>query len=669
MWPRFLLILRKFASSGWGPVLLFALLGLGIGFALAGDYGLSWDEYLHEVYAEQTLEIYAHERAPQHTLTDLRFYGPFYSLLAWIAKPLLLAIRPGWGSADAGHFSYYLSFLVAVFSLYSLANRFTGKLAALGATFLFASQPLLFGHAFINPKDTPFMAFFLATVSLGFHAVDRLSKPVPQHREGNKGEVKSPSRWGIPGMCRDWKASRRHQRVIFSVALCFFLLSVLDLFVFHRTLRFAKEGLSEAYRGTGPRVLVTLFQWIAQDAWKTPLDLYMDKLTETYMWARFPLVVGLASLPLLASSMVFNLRPVWVRLSKRRAWLDLALAAVVLGLCASIRVVGPFAGAMVSVLYLVKDRRRALPALSVYWGIAAVTTYLTWPFLWTDPIRRFTESLVNMLHFSWSGTVLYQGSLTPADQIPWHFLPFLFLVQFTLPAVLLGLFGFSLALRKTFRSFQENVDLAMVLCWMALPFLGKVILGTSFYDNFRQLLFLVPPIFVCGAIGLQAVLLLWKSAGWRILVLTIAILPGVHAVVRYHPYEYIYYNEIVGGVGGAFRKFELDYWCTSYREAIEHVNAIAPRDAVVGVQSARHLIVPYAREDLSIKTIRSQGEANDSPADLILVCTRSNADLRSYPDLNVIWQVSRGEAVLVVVGTLDGGGTSSPNSTTSRGSP
>ncbi|HEY0720038.1 MAG TPA: hypothetical protein VGE50_02170, partial [Gammaproteobacteria bacterium] len=35
---------------------------------------------------------------------------------------------------------------------------------------------------------------------------------------------------------------------------------------------------------------------------------------------------------------------------------------------------------------------------------------------------------------------------------------------------------------------------------------------------------------------------------------------------RLHPYEYVEYNRAVGGVAGAQRLFELDYWSTSLRE-------------------------------------------------------------------------------------------------------
>ena len=40
-------------------------------------------------------------------------------------------------------------------------------------------------------------------------------------------------------------------------------------------------------------------------------------------------------------------------------------------------------------------------------------------------------------------------------------------------------------------------------------------------------------------------------------------------LIRLYPYEYVYYNRLAGGVGGAVDRYELEYWGTSYREAVD----------------------------------------------------------------------------------------------------
>jgi 4-amino-4-deoxy-L-arabinose transferase-like glycosyltransferase len=67
-----------------------------------------------------------------------------------------------------------ITFLFGVYVVYKLGRWLTGETAATFGAALFASQPLLWGHAFINPKDMPFMVLFAAAVWTGVHAVDRL---------------------------------------------------------------------------------------------------------------------------------------------------------------------------------------------------------------------------------------------------------------------------------------------------------------------------------------------------------------------------------------------------------------------------------------------------------------------------------------------------------------
>ena len=55
-------------------------------------------------------------------------------------------------------------------------------------------------------------------------------------------------------------------------------------------------------------------------------------------------------------------------------------------------------------------------------------------------------------------------------------------------------------------------------------------------------------------------------------------------LVRLHPYEYLFYNSIVGGLEGASRHYDLDYWFGSMPEANARLEAYlrqtTPEDSV-----------------------------------------------------------------------------------------
>ena len=116
---------------------------------------------------------------------------------------------------------------------------------------------------------------------------------------------------------------------------------------------------------------------------------------------------------------------------------------------------------------------------------------------------------------------------------------------------------------------------------------------------------------------------------------------------------YAYYNELVGGVPGAFRNYELDYWATSYREAFAYLNDVAPLSAEVAVAGPWEENWIFARGDLIHWTSPQGWEATDRP-DLALFPTRSNMDLYVWSEDPTIATVSVDGATLAVIRDLRG---------------
>jgi hypothetical protein len=60
---------------------------------------------------------------------------------------------------------------------------------------------------------------------------------------------------------------------------------------------------------------------------------------------------------------------------------------------------------------------------------------------------------------------------------------------------------------------------------------------------------------------------LYKSAAISIVVIGIVLV--TRSMVVLHPYQYIYFNELIGGLRGAYGLYETDYWHAANREALE----------------------------------------------------------------------------------------------------
>jgi hypothetical protein len=80
--------------------------------------------------------------------------------------------------ADAWHLTNFIAFQLGVFLIfYQLCLRWMRPWPAAATTALLVTQPLLWGHAFINPKDVPFLLLFTAAFWAGIEYVDASVDP------------------------------------------------------------------------------------------------------------------------------------------------------------------------------------------------------------------------------------------------------------------------------------------------------------------------------------------------------------------------------------------------------------------------------------------------------------------------------------------------------------
>jgi hypothetical protein len=322
-------------------------------------------------------------------------------------------------------------------------------------------------------------------------------------------------------------------------------------------------------------------------------------------------------------------------------------------LTAAIRVLGPAAGLLVAGYFLLKKGRKALPILLAYFIIAILVTYLTWPALWTNPIQSYLGSITLATDFPWEGKVMFGGIDYPVDEVPLGYLPTLLSLQVTLPALLLFLFGLGVA---AYRSYKQTIDLELVLLlvlWLIAPIIAVLLLRPTIYDNFRQFLFILPPLFVLAGIGLGALYDKLKRKSLYVLLVALLVLPGIYWNSKLHPYQYIYYNTLTGGVKGAFRQYEMDYWATSYREATAYLNQVAPPGSEVIVWGPEHIAINYARQDLNIREYQKDDLDQSHPADFAIISTRHNKDLTLFPEAEQVFSVGRQGALFVVVKQFD----------------
>lgn len=634
------------------PILLLLAINLVIGLLIFPTYGESWDEQPRFQYAERSLAAYS---GSGRSLIDEK--GAFYVMLAKLGSDLIRAIYPALRPIQAWHFIHFLSFLMAVFFLYKICLRFVGKWPAFGTALLFNTSPLLWGHAFINPKDIPFMAFFLASVTLG---VEMAWRYLPREPASLEAGLSGKSKKLQAALSTDREKGNRTKRVVWSSLSVLALVLILGLIASTGTLRgFVASQIEQAASPEASGLLSRWFERIAENRAELPVAQYITKseaILNRLIWLS---VLGglIFSALCLALGYPAAVKALWADLGKpffRESLLSIKepkvwLAGIFLGLATSIRVLGPASAVLVAIYFIAKSHWKALPVLTAYASVAFLTLYLTWPYLWGAPISHFLHSLTVASDYPWEGKVRFAGIDYPVTAVPRGYLPTLLTIQ--TPEVILLLFilglGVSIyALRK------KKLDGEMILIaglWFFFPLLSAILFQPTMYDNFRQFLFILPAAYLFLACGLWFVLGAIRRTGWRLVLVLLLTLPNLASLVQLHPYQYIYYNRLAGGVSGAFRRFETDYWATSYQAAAAYLNQVANPGETVLVLGPGQIIAHAARPDLDIQDYSPQNTDLPNRPFYVVLNTRYDKDLLLFPDSPEIFREERNGAVLVVV--------------------
>jgi hypothetical protein len=216
----------------------------------------------------------------------------------------------------------------------------------------------------------------------------------------------------------------------------------------------------------------------------------------------------------------------------------------------------------------IRKKMRVIAKILYLIGVALVVYVAAWPWLWASPIAHLGEYFRVQIEHKVIPVYIFGQTFTRS---PWWYAPVMFLS--TTPVLILILFaaGALYALRKG-KAWDRVmlVNALYPLAFFSLPWVYC-------YDWIR--LFLASFPFVCLVAGRGAAQIIrslpspLRRLGAGVLVLAWAATLYV-SVVKIHPYESSYYNEIVGGVGGAHRMgFETEFWGNAYLGILPWMNA------------------------------------------------------------------------------------------------
>jgi hypothetical protein len=255
--------------------------------------------------------------------------------------------------------------------------------------------------------------------------------------------------------------------------------------------------------------------------------------------------------------------------------------------------------------FVIESSTRLLPALLLAYLIMIVA----WPWAALAPLNPI-RGLFAFSEFQYPIRTALAGQIYEMANVPRLYVPIYILIR----EPLLTLFGAALAMmfvllpRLAAGSRQpQRRDIALVTLTVLLPVACQVIWHGPAFTGLRHFLFVLPALATLAGIGLDIGMTALATQGrvaasGALAAVTACFLWNAETLVRLHPYEYLFYNTVVGGLAGASGRYDLDYWFNSMPEAINQLEAYLRRtEPVDGSRPAQIYSVAVCGERLAFE--------------------------------------------------------------------
>ena len=236
----------------------------------------------------------------------------------------------------------------------------------------------------------------------------------------------------------------------------------------------------------------------------------------------------------------------------------------------------------------------------LYFVLAPLVAFLLWLPFWKNPISKLAEIPRFYSNNTYRMPVLFFGKVYHSGvNIPFGY-PFIYIAITTPPVILIGFLIGLMVLVKSVIKGEKRVESLFLIVWFFLPLIRYFSPTAGAIDGVRHFMEVVYPLSCIAGIGVESaisylsVLGNLKKLGIIGLILICLFVPIIH----YHPYETSYFNFLIGGVRGASLQFDIDFWGTPQKEAMEWLNKNAAPNSKVHIVMAQSSAAVYLRSDM-----------------------------------------------------------------------
>lgn len=274
----------------------------------------------------------------------------------------------------------------------------------------------------------------------------------------------------------------------------------------------------------------------------------------------------------------------------------LVMHAVATALVLCIRLVGVFIP-LITLGFIVAEgvRTKRFPKQDLlFFAGYSMLTYAIFvaltPILWTDTLTNTGLMFSRMAQYPKIKDFPFFGQIMSSTNIPWYYVLGWILIATPVSYFILIIVTVVTLLRT---KLVTRLDI-IFSCYFFIPLSSVILLSSTLYNGMRHLFFIIPQL--CY-FAILAIYLAKKRLRFFLLGLLIMdLLFTAQFMIRYHPYQHLYFNLFAGPRAQIPYRFETDYWGMSYKQAFEEIaNMDARKDIYVAVFSNS-----WAKNTLSI---------------------------------------------------------------------
>ncbi|KKQ18453.1 MAG: 4-amino-4-deoxy-L-arabinose transferase and related glycosyltransferase of PMT family-like protein [Berkelbacteria bacterium GW2011_GWA1_36_9] len=223
--------------------------------------------------------------------------------------------------------------------------------------------------------------------------------------------------------------------------------------------------------------------------------------------------------------------------------------------------------------------------------------FLTWPYLWQNPLNN---TLNIFRYYKDIGT----GGLGQPKFIIWkgfNLFPITWVMLTTPP---ITIFLSALSILGVYQRWREKEKIFLLWAvWLIVPILRVSMPGSSIYGGARQIMEFLPALALLSGLGALTLFKFFQSRRWIIVVIFLLFTPHFVTLIKLHPNENVYFNFLIGGLPGA-QKARIPYFGNSlgnaYLQAVKWINTNAEKNSRLALVQATMVNIPksYLRPDI-----------------------------------------------------------------------